>query len=231
MATTADHPRQPRCAAGHRRASRLRRAYPGLRSIAPGVYRAGPRSTRVIAVRRGRVRLLAVAARGLLREPAALRRHLRRAGLLGQGRTRGQPPGPLADEALDAPAAQHPVEPVAVELRLAVGAEPLDEEVGGGPLDLALVRALEQYLGPGRAGALVVGTGEPAHLAFDVDDEVVARRTVRVAPQVELGAVAGRKGGRETATVPAVPSSETTVAPSRVRITTGSRIQCDIRAS
>ena len=59
------------------RAAAFRRAYPSRRRIAPGLFRAGPRSRRVIAVRRGRVRLIAVAVPGLLRHPRVLRRYLR----------------------------------------------------------------------------------------------------------------------------------------------------------
>jgi len=62
------------------RSSRLRAAYPRARRIAPGLYRAGPRSTRLIAVRRNRVRMLAVADRALLRNRRALLRMLRLAG-------------------------------------------------------------------------------------------------------------------------------------------------------
>ena len=60
--------------------SRLRRAYPALRRIEPGLYRTSPRGRRLIAVRNGRVRLLAVTDAKLLREPPRLRRYLRRAG-------------------------------------------------------------------------------------------------------------------------------------------------------
>jgi LVIVD repeat len=59
----------------------LRRAYLRRRAIAPGLYRASPRSKRVIGVRRGRVRFFAVASRGLLRNPRRLARHVRLAGL------------------------------------------------------------------------------------------------------------------------------------------------------
>jgi hypothetical protein len=72
---------------GHRRvrpatsASRLRRAYPALRRIAPGLFRAGPSSRRLIGVRRGRVRFVAVASRRLPVRPGVLRRYLGRAAL------------------------------------------------------------------------------------------------------------------------------------------------------
>jgi hypothetical protein len=59
----------------------VRRELPRLRRIAPGVYRAGPQSQRVIGVRRGRVRYLAVASERSLRRERVLRTYLRRAGL------------------------------------------------------------------------------------------------------------------------------------------------------
>ena len=62
-------------------AARLRRAYPGLRRLGDGLYRTTPRGARLVGVRGGRVRFVAVAARRLLREPATLRVHLRHAGL------------------------------------------------------------------------------------------------------------------------------------------------------
>jgi S-formylglutathione hydrolase FrmB len=55
------------------------RAYPGRRALLVGVYRAGPRSRKLIGVRRGRVRYLAVASARLLRSPGPLRAYLRRA--------------------------------------------------------------------------------------------------------------------------------------------------------
>jgi hypothetical protein len=71
-------------AAGHR-SSRLRPGarvrHPRRRALSRGVYRAGPRSRKLIGVRRGRVRYLAVASRSLLRHPARLRAYLRRARL------------------------------------------------------------------------------------------------------------------------------------------------------
>jgi alpha-glucosidase (family GH31 glycosyl hydrolase) len=62
-------------------AARLRAAYPRRRGIGRGLVRSWPRSPRLVGVRRGRVRFVAVAGRGLLRTPRALRRHLRLAGL------------------------------------------------------------------------------------------------------------------------------------------------------
>jgi hypothetical protein len=59
----------------------MRRAYPYRRAFGRGLFRAGRRSPRVVGVRRGRVRYVAVASRRLLRRPRVLRRHLRMAGL------------------------------------------------------------------------------------------------------------------------------------------------------
>jgi hypothetical protein len=59
----------------------FRRAYSRRRAIRPGVYRLNRRSTRLVGIRGGRVRFFAVANRELLRNPRALRRHLRLAGL------------------------------------------------------------------------------------------------------------------------------------------------------
>jgi hypothetical protein len=58
-------------------------AYARARRIAPGLYRATARSPRLIGIRRGRVRFIAVADRRLLRpgRRRALRRHLAHAGL------------------------------------------------------------------------------------------------------------------------------------------------------
>jgi sugar lactone lactonase YvrE len=58
-----------------------RRAYPRRRALAGGLWSAGPRSPRLVGVRRGRVRFVGVADRRLLRRPRLLRRYLRRAGL------------------------------------------------------------------------------------------------------------------------------------------------------
>lgn len=57
------------------------RAYRRSRRIAAGVLRAGPHSSKLIGVRRGRVSFVAVADQALLRSPRSLRRVLRRAGL------------------------------------------------------------------------------------------------------------------------------------------------------
>jgi hypothetical protein len=59
----------------------LRRAYPRRRALGRGLYRANRRSPRLIGVRGGRVRFVAVASRSLLRSRSALRRHLGLAGL------------------------------------------------------------------------------------------------------------------------------------------------------
>jgi hypothetical protein len=58
-----------------------RRAYPRRRAFGRGLFRAGRSSSRVIGIRRGRVRYIAVARGRLLSRPRALRRHLRLAGL------------------------------------------------------------------------------------------------------------------------------------------------------
>ena len=63
------------------KARSLRRAYPHRRRLGRGVYRAGPHSTRLIGVRKGRVRFVAVADRKLIHNRRALRRYLRYAGL------------------------------------------------------------------------------------------------------------------------------------------------------
>ena len=62
------------------RVGRLSRAYPQRLQLAPGLYRAAPRSRRLVGVRRGRVRFIAVADARLLRNVAKLRAYLRRAG-------------------------------------------------------------------------------------------------------------------------------------------------------
>jgi hypothetical protein len=63
------------------KASRLRRAYRRRRSVGRGLFRAGPRSPRLIGVRRGRVRYVAIASPSLIRNRQALRRYLRLAGV------------------------------------------------------------------------------------------------------------------------------------------------------
>jgi hypothetical protein len=60
---------------------RLRIAYPSRRALGSGLFRAGPGSPRLIGVRRGRVRFIAVATPNLIGNRAALRRYLRLAGL------------------------------------------------------------------------------------------------------------------------------------------------------
>lgn len=57
---------------------RLVRAYARRRRIDRGLYRASPRSRRLFGVRRGRVRVIAVTERRLLRRREALRRALAR---------------------------------------------------------------------------------------------------------------------------------------------------------
>ena len=63
------------------RAGAVARAFPRRVRVAPGLYRVAPESLRLIGVRGGRVRFLAVASRSLLRNPSALRRAVRHAGL------------------------------------------------------------------------------------------------------------------------------------------------------
>ncbi len=62
-------------------ARRMRAAYPRRRSLGRGLFRTSRRSTRVIGVRRDRVRYIAVAPRSLIARPKALRRYLRLAGV------------------------------------------------------------------------------------------------------------------------------------------------------
>lgn len=85
VATTARTHRLRRVGRGVRAHTMLRR-FPRARRIGRGLYRASARSRRLFAVRGGRVRYVAVAAARLLRNRAALRRYLRRAGLGGKAR-------------------------------------------------------------------------------------------------------------------------------------------------
>jgi len=85
VVSTAKTHRTRRVGAGTS-ARRAARAFPRRRRLARGLFRAGPRSTRVVGIRRGRVRFLAVADRRLLGKPQVLRRYLRRAGLRAGGR-------------------------------------------------------------------------------------------------------------------------------------------------
>ena len=59
----------------------LRRAFPGLRRVTGGIFRASRRNPRLFGVRSGRLRFVGVADRRLLRDPRSLRRLIRRAGL------------------------------------------------------------------------------------------------------------------------------------------------------
>jgi hypothetical protein len=59
------------------RAAAFGRAYPTRRRMAPGLFRASPHSTRLLGVRHGRVRFVAVASRRALRSPRRLLRDLR----------------------------------------------------------------------------------------------------------------------------------------------------------
>ena len=62
-------------------ARRFRRAYPHRRRLRRGLYRLGPHSPRLIGLRRGRVRFVAVAPRRLIARRRTLRAYLRLAGL------------------------------------------------------------------------------------------------------------------------------------------------------
>ena len=76
-------------AAGHgnrgarpgRSSRRLARAYPLRRKLARGLLAAGPRSTRIVGLRAGKVRFTGVASRALIARPRVLRRYLRLAGV------------------------------------------------------------------------------------------------------------------------------------------------------
>ncbi len=72
---------QLRSAGRGMRVRTLRQRFPGLRRLAPGVYRAGPRSRTIFGVRRGRVHYIALAERRVIGDRAELVRYLRRANL------------------------------------------------------------------------------------------------------------------------------------------------------
>ena len=80
VATTARRHGNRRVRPGSR-ASRLRRAYPRRRALGRGLFRVSRRSRRVIAVRRGKVRFIAVASPRVIAKRALLRRYVRLAGL------------------------------------------------------------------------------------------------------------------------------------------------------
>jgi N-acetylneuraminic acid mutarotase len=61
--------------------TRFARAYTRRRRIGRGLYRANPRSPRLFGMRRGHIRMIAVASRRLLGDSTALGRALRRAGV------------------------------------------------------------------------------------------------------------------------------------------------------
>ena len=63
-----------------RRVRAVRRSFRRLRRLSATVYRLGPRSRRVVVVRRGRVRAVGVASARLLRSERLLRTYVRRAG-------------------------------------------------------------------------------------------------------------------------------------------------------
>lgn len=62
-------------------AARLARAYRARRGLGRGIFALGPRGTRIVGVRGGKVRFTGVASRALVADPRALRRYLRLAGL------------------------------------------------------------------------------------------------------------------------------------------------------
>lgn len=80
VATTA-HGHGNRSVTVGSRASRFRRMYPNRVRIARGLYRAGPRSPRIVGLGRGRVRFIGVASQAVVRHRGLLRRDLRLAGL------------------------------------------------------------------------------------------------------------------------------------------------------
>ncbi len=59
------------------RARAFRRAFPRHRRVARGIHRLSPNAVRVVGLRAGRVRFLAVSNNRLLRRPRVLRRHVR----------------------------------------------------------------------------------------------------------------------------------------------------------
>jgi hypothetical protein len=79
VATTAPRHGNRRIHPGTR-TSALRRAYPRRREIGRALVRANPRSPRLIGIRRGRVRYIAVASGRTIRSRRALRGYLRSAG-------------------------------------------------------------------------------------------------------------------------------------------------------
>jgi len=85
VATTAPHHGNRRVHPGSR-VRTLARAYPHLRALGRGLVRAGPRSPRLFGVRRGRVRYVAVASRGIIGRRGTLRAYLRYAGVAAKHR-------------------------------------------------------------------------------------------------------------------------------------------------
>jgi hypothetical protein len=63
----------------------MRRAYPHSRPLARGLVRAGRRSTRLLGIRRGKVRYIAIASRATIRKRRTLSAYLRRAGVRRAG--------------------------------------------------------------------------------------------------------------------------------------------------
>jgi hypothetical protein len=62
------------------RTGALRRAYPHRRALGRTLVRAGPHSPRLLGIRRGKVRYIAVASRRTIARRRALRVYLRYAG-------------------------------------------------------------------------------------------------------------------------------------------------------
>lgn len=91
LVTTTARAHGNRGARPGRRSLTLRRAYPRRKRVARGLYRANPRSPRLIGVRRERIRYFAVVDRKLLRKRSRrkLRRYLQLAGVEPSKRRRG----------------------------------------------------------------------------------------------------------------------------------------------
>jgi predicted acyl esterase len=81
LVTTTAHGHGNRNVRVRSRARAFRRAYSRRRAIGRGLFRVSPRSPRLVGIRRGRVRFIAVANKRLMRHRRELRRDLRRAGL------------------------------------------------------------------------------------------------------------------------------------------------------
>jgi dienelactone hydrolase len=80
VATTAPRHGNRRVHPGTR-ITALRHAYPRARAVGRALLRANPGSPRLLGVRRGRVRYVAVSSRRIIARPGTLRSYLRRAGV------------------------------------------------------------------------------------------------------------------------------------------------------